>query len=43
MHCASGGRSIRALVSFEVLGFQSVAHLDGGFQAWQRAGQPVQR
>ena len=43
VHCASDGRSIRALVSFEELGFESVAYLDGGLQAWLRAGQPVQR
>lgn len=43
LHCASGGRSQQALAVMEELGFQSVAHLDGGFIAWQKAGQAVAR
>lgn len=41
LHCASGGRSALAAVVLETLGYRSVAHLDGGFTAWQQAGQPV--
>ena len=41
VHCASGGRSTRALKEFQKLEFQSVVHLDGGLTAWKRAGQPV--
>ena len=41
VHCASGGRSGRSLEAFKKLKFESVYHLDGGFNAWQRAGKPV--
>ena len=42
VHCARGGRSIQSLATFQQLGFKSVVHLDGGFQAWQQAGLPVE-
>lgn len=41
VHCASGGRSTNSLEKFNKLGFKHVVHLDGGFRAWQKAGQPV--
>lgn len=43
VHCASGGRSGRSLEAFQKLKFESVYHLDGGFNAWQRAGKPVEK
>ena len=43
VHCASGGRSGRSLEMFKKLKFESVYHLDGGFNAWQRAGKPVEK
>ena len=43
VHCASGGRSGRSLEAFKKLKFEAVYHLDGGFNAWQRAGKPVER
>lgn len=43
VHCASGGRSGRSLEVFKKLEFPSVYHLDGGFNAWQRAGKAVER
>lgn len=43
IHCASGGRSTRALRVFEKLGFKSVVHLDGGMGAWESAGKPVEK
>jgi rhodanese-related sulfurtransferase len=43
VHCGSGGRSTRALETFKKLGFQSVVHFDGGFKAWEKAGQPVEK
>ena len=43
VHCQSGGRSTRALKTFSKLGFKSVVHLDGGMNAWLKAGQPVQK
>lgn len=41
LYCASGGRSALAAVMLADLGYRSVAHLDGGFTAWQQAGQLV--
>ena len=43
VHCASGGRSTRALPQFSKLGFKRIVHLDGGFKAWQAAGNPVEK
>lgn len=42
LHCASGGRSALAAVTLQELGYERVAHLDGGFKAWAEAGKPVQ-
>jgi len=41
LHCASGGRSALAAQTLRVLGYGNVAHLEGGFKAWQAAGKPV--
>jgi len=43
VHCASGGRSTQSLTVFEKHHFQSVFHLDGGINAWQKAGLPVEK
>ena len=43
VHCASGGRSTRSLPRFTELGFKQVIHLDGGFKAWESAGNPVEK
>lgn len=43
VHCAAGGRSTRSLARFKELGFKSVVHLDGGFNGWVQAGQPVEK
>ena len=43
VHCQAGGRSTRALKTFTKLGFKSVVHLDGGMNAWTKAGEPVQK
>jgi rhodanese-related sulfurtransferase len=43
VHCQAGGRSTRALKTFEKLGFTKVIHLDGGFGGWEDAGQPVEK
>ena len=43
IHCASGNRSTQALDVFKKLKFTSVLHLDGGFQAWQKSGKPVEK
>ena len=41
--CASGGRSALAADTLREMGYARVAHLDGGFKAWQAAGQPVSK
>lgn len=41
LHCASGGRSALAAQTLRALGYKNVAHLDGGFKAWQAAGKPT--
>ena len=43
VHCAAGGRSTKALPQLSKLGFKSIVHLDGGFKAWQAAGNPVEK
>ncbi len=43
VHCAAGGRSTKSLEVFKKLGFTAVVHLDGGFQAWEKAGKPVKK
>ena len=41
LHCASGGRSALAADTLQQMGYTNVAHLDGGFKAWEAAGQSV--
>jgi phage shock protein E len=43
MHCAVGGRSVRALEIFKEHGFRNVHHLRSGFEGWRAAGKEVQR
>ena len=43
LYCASGGRSALAARVLAALGYDDVAHLDGGFKAWLAAGGPVAR
>ena len=38
LHCASGGRSALAAATLKQMGYENVAHLDGGFKAWKEAG-----
>ncbi len=42
-HCAGGGRSALAADAVQRMGYENVAHLDGGFTAWKAAGQPIER
>ncbi len=42
LYCAVGNRSALAALTLRAMGFPSVAHLDGGFQAWQRAGGAIE-
>ncbi|WP_162425665.1 rhodanese-like domain-containing protein [Pontibacter pudoricolor] len=41
LHCASGGRSALATSTLKQMGYENVAHLDGGYKAWKESGYPV--
>lgn len=41
LHCDAGGRSALAASTLKEMGYENVAHLDGGFNAWKQAGKPV--
>ena len=41
LHCASGGRSALATVTLKQMGYENVAHMDGGFKAWKDSGMPI--
>jgi len=41
LHCASGGRSALAASTLLDMGYENVAHLDGGFNGWKDAGKAV--
>ena len=41
LHCASGGRSALAAATLKQMGYDKVAHLDGGLKAWKESGMPV--
>jgi rhodanese-related sulfurtransferase len=41
LQCASGGRSALAVKALKQMGYENVAHLDGGIKAWKEAGMPV--
>lgn len=42
LHCASGGRSALAAAMLQDLGYENVAHMDGGINAWKEQGRPVE-
>jgi rhodanese-related sulfurtransferase len=42
LHCASGGRSALAAAALQELGYENVAHLDGGIKAWKEQGKRVE-
>lgn len=41
VHCRSGARSTQSLAVFKDLGFSEIHHMNGGFNEWAGAGQPV--
>jgi rhodanese-related sulfurtransferase len=43
LYCASGGRSALAARTLQEMGVERVAHLAGGFTAWQQKGGPIER
>lgn len=42
LHCASGGRSALAAKTLREMGYEDVAHLDGGIKAWKESGKPTE-
>jgi rhodanese-related sulfurtransferase len=42
LYCASGGRSALAADTLQRMGYDNVAHLDGGLKAWRERGLPVE-
>lgn len=39
LHCASGGRSALAADLLGEMGYENVAHLEGGLKAWKESGR----
>lgn len=39
LHCASGGRSALAVATLKQMGYENIAHLDGGIKAWKDSGK----
>jgi rhodanese-related sulfurtransferase len=42
LYCNDGARSALAASTLRMLGYRSVAHLDGGLHEWSSAGFPVE-
>ena len=42
LYCNLGWRSALAAKSLQEMGITTVAHLDGGFDGWKAAGEPVE-
>ncbi len=42
VHCAAGGRSKRALAVVGKGNFTRIYHMNGGYNAWTKAGKPVE-
>ena len=43
VHCASGVRSVKACDKLGQIDFHRLYNLPGGFKAWVKAGQPVEK
>jgi phage shock protein E len=43
VHCASGHRSARACRAMDEQKFTSILHLNEGFNAWEKAGKPIEK
>jgi rhodanese-related sulfurtransferase len=43
VHCAAGGRSAKACGKMSQLNFPNLYNLQGGFKAWEKAGQPTEK
>ena len=43
VHCAAGGRSVKACGRLSDLAFPKLYNLEGGFNAWQKAGNKPEK
>lgn len=43
VYCATGGRSAMAAATLQMMGFEQVYSVDGGFGRWEKEGLPVVR
>jgi len=43
VHCASGGRSVKACKLLAPLKFERLYNLEGGFKAWEKAGNKPEK
>jgi rhodanese-related sulfurtransferase len=41
-YCSKGWRSALATQTAQRMGLKRVSHIDGGFEAWQKAGGPIE-
>jgi phage shock protein E len=42
VHCATGGRSALAAKTLKEMGYENVANMDGGINAWRERGYEVE-
>jgi rhodanese-related sulfurtransferase len=42
VYCASGNRSALSADTLRRMGYENVAHIDGGMMAWKQAGHPAE-
>jgi|SRR6476469_6553107 len=43
IHCAAGGRSGKACEQVKSMDFKNMLHMNQGFNAWEKAGKPVEK
>ena len=43
VYCASGSRSALSADTLRRMGYENVAHIDGGMMAWKRGGRPAEK
>lgn len=41
LYCATGGRSAMATAVLQMMGFENVCSLSGGFNQWAESGKPI--
>src|SRR5215210_7605802 len=42
LYCSSGSRSALGAYTLRRMGYENIAHLDGGMTVWKREGHPVE-